>query len=108
MIITQKAINRRTVLRGIGTTLALPLLDSMIPALRAAPKAKCRLGVVYVPNGIVMQNWTPGAQGAAFGFTPTLKPLEQFREHVLVLSGLNSTPVADGARRPPGSRPRPG
>jgi Protein of unknown function (DUF1552) len=106
MIITQKAINRRTVLRGIGTTLLLPLLDSMVPALRAAPKAKCRLGVVYVPNGIVMQNWTPAAHGAVFDFTPTLKPLEPFREQVLVLSGLNSTPIADGARRPPGSHAR--
>ena len=91
MIVTKKAMSRRTVLRGMGVTLALPLLDSMIPAfspLRAAAKPVSRLGIVYVPNGIVMQSWTPAAEGSGFEFTPILKPLEPFRDRVTVISGL--------------------
>ena len=63
MIVTKKAISRRTVLRGIGTTVALPLLDAMVPALTAIAdtpaKAVRRLGVVYHPNGVIYQNWLP-------------------------------------------------
>jgi hypothetical protein len=96
MIITKKAIRRRTVLRGIGAAFALPLLDAMAPALRAFDKTEAkpaaRFGAVYVPNGIMMENWTPPIDGAAFEFTPILKPLEPFRQQMLVLSGLNSTP----------------
>ena len=95
MIVTKKAMSRRTVLRGMGVTLALPLLDSMIPAfspLRAAAKPVSRLGIVYVPNGIVMQSWTPAAEGSGFEFTPILKPLEPFRDRVTVISGLNGIP----------------
>jgi hypothetical protein len=96
MIVTRKAIPRRTVLRGLGATLALPLLDSMVPAftsLRAAASPVRRLGVVYVPNGVVMKNWTPAAEGA-FEMTPTLEPLAPFKDRLLVLSGLNSKPPA--------------
>jgi hypothetical protein len=97
MIISKKAIPRRTVLRGIGATLALPLLDGMVPALTAwgktAAKPINRFGVVYVPNGMIMPNWTPAAEGAAFEFTPTLSPLAPFREQLLVLSGLNCVPT---------------
>ena len=86
MIITRKAISRRTVLRGLGTTLALPLLDSMAPALTAASKTAAgtthRLGIVYVPNGIVMEQWTPATEGAGFELTPTLEPLARFRERM--------------------------
>jgi Protein of unknown function (DUF1552) len=96
VIITKKVIDRRTILRGIGTALALPLLDGMVPALSAATKPANRLGAVYVPNGIMMQNWTPLLEGSAFDFSPTLKPLEPFRDHLLVLSGLNSIPPPDG------------
>ena len=67
MFVTKKAIPRRTVLRGIGATLALPLLDGMVPALtalgRSAAKPALRFGAVYVPNGMVMQNWTPATAG---------------------------------------------
>ena len=67
MFVTKKAIPRRTVLRGIGATLALPLLDGMVPALtalgRSAAKPALRFGAVYVPNGMVMQNWTPADRG---------------------------------------------
>ena len=97
MIITKKAIPRRTVLRGLGATLALPLLDSMVPALTAlgqtAAAATKRLGIVYVPNGIVMEHWTPAVEGAAFEFTPILQPLAPFRDHLLVVTGLHNKGV---------------
>ena len=95
MIVAKKAIPRRTVLRGVGATLALPLLDAMAPALTALAKTAARpiarFCTVYVPNGIVMEQWTPAAEGSAFEFTPILKPLEAFRGHLLVLSGLDNT-----------------
>ena len=93
MIISKKAIPRRTVLRGLGATLALPMLDSMMPALTAIAKAAQpvrRFGVVYVPNGIVQQYWHPAAEGAAYEFTRTLKPLEPLRNNILVLSGIDN------------------
>ena len=94
MIITKKAISRRTVLRGLGTTLALPLLDGMVPALTAAARTAAgtasRLGIVYVPNGIVMEQWTPATEGAGFELTPTLKPLARFRERMTVVTGLTN------------------
>jgi len=81
MIINKKSLPRRTFLRGMGVTLALPMLDAMTPALSAAAKPVVRLGFVYVPNGIIMNNWTPLAEGANFEFKATMKPLEAFREH---------------------------
>ena len=96
MIITRKAISRRTVLRGLGTTLALPMLDGMVPALTALGKTAAsgtnRLGIVYVPNGIVMEQWTPAVTdaGAGFELTPTLKPLERFRDRLTVVTGLTN------------------
>ena len=95
MIVTKKAIPRRTVLRGAGATLALPFLDGMVPALTAlaktAARRTARLCAVYVPNGIIMESWTPAVEGRAFEFTPILRPLEPFRDHLLVLSGLDNT-----------------
>ena len=94
MIITSKALPRRTVLRGLGTALALPMLDSMAPALTALGRTPARparrLGIVYVPNGIVMEQWTPAAEGAGFEFTPTLRPLERFRDRLTVVTGLSN------------------
>ena len=94
MIITKKAISRRTVLRGIGTTLALPLLDGMVPALTALEKtpanAPKRFGVIYLPNGVVMDKFTPATDGTGFEFSPILKPLEPFRDHLTIVSGLDS------------------
>lgn len=102
--ITRKHLSRRTLLRGVGTALALPLLDSMAPALKAAkstPAAPAvRLAFVYVPNGIIPGAWTPTVEGANFEFTRTMKPLEPFREHLLVMSGLaqnNGRALGDGA-----------
>jgi hypothetical protein len=92
MIITRKHLSRRTFLRGAGALIGLPFLDAMVPALGwadgAARPAPTRLCFVYVPNGMVMQDWTPAAHGRNFQFTPILRPLERFREHTLVLSHL--------------------
>jgi hypothetical protein len=103
MIITRKHLSRRTFLRGVGAAIGLPLLDAMVPALGWARGANeppaVRLCFVYLPNGMVMQNWTPATQGSSFEFTPILKPLERFREHTLVLSGLmchNANALGDG------------
>ena len=97
MIVFKKAIPRRAVLRGIGATLALPLLDSMVPAFSAfaATPAKPinRFGVVYVPNGMIMQNYLPTTEGPAYELTPTLSALAPFRDQVQVLSGLNCIPT---------------
>ena len=94
MFISKKAISRRMVLRGLGAAVALPLLDSMIPALSAmaktAGKPVNRFGVFYVPNGMIMKNYLPVVQGVGFEMTPTLSALAPFREQMLVLSGLNS------------------
>src|SRR5260370_21331908 len=103
MIITKKSLARRTFLRGLGTTVALPLLDSMIPALGAATiatKPAVRLAFVYHPVGMIMNRWTPAAEGAAFEFTPTMKALQPFRARLVVLSGLaqvNGRALGDGA-----------
>ena len=90
--LTGKHVNRRALLRGIGSAIALPLLDAMSPALAAPVKARKnlppRIAVVYVPNGIVMNQWKPATNGAGFEFTRILKPLEPFREDITLLSGL--------------------
>jgi hypothetical protein len=83
------ALNRRTLLRGLGGALALPLLDSMIPARAgAATKPIIRLGFVYTPNGMIPAGWLPKIEGAGFEITPTMRPLAPFRENLLVLSNL--------------------
>ncbi|HUA17670.1 MAG TPA: DUF1552 domain-containing protein [Bryobacteraceae bacterium] len=91
MIITKKHLPRRTFLRGMGVTLALPLLDSMLPAqtpLSKTAAARMRLAYCYIPHGAVMSNWTPVGEGSGFEFTRTLKPIEPFRDHVVVVSNL--------------------
>ena len=92
MMIFKKAIPRRTFLKGAGATLALPLLEGMVPAfassLDAAGKTAKLFSIVYVPNGIIMEKWTPKAEGANFELTPILEPLAPFRDRMLLLSGL--------------------
>jgi hypothetical protein len=92
MVITKKHLPRRTFLRGMGVTLALPLVDAMVPAqtllAKTAANARARLGFVYIPHGAIMARWTPETTGAAFDFSPILKPLEPFRNFVDVVSGL--------------------
>jgi hypothetical protein len=94
MIVTRKAISRRTVLRGIGTAVALPILDAMVPALTAAANTPAtpvrRLGVVYHPNGVIYENWLPKGAGPGFELSPVLSPLEPFRDKLLVVTGLSS------------------
>src|SRR5204863_6544606 len=92
MFITKKSLPRRTFLKGVGVTLALPVLDAMVPAgtlwAQTPAKALPRLGFVYVPHGAIMDKWTPATEGANFEFTPILKPLEAHRNYVNVVSGL--------------------
>ena len=94
MIITKMHLPRRTFLRGLGATVALPLLDGMVPALTAlqatAAQPVRRLGIVYVPNGIFMDHWTPADAGRVFDFTSILGPLAPYREQMLVLTGLSN------------------
>ena len=103
MMITKKALSRRTMLRTLGAAIPLPFLDAMVPALTAleqtAARPALRFGAVYVPNGVIPGQWFPTAEGAAFEFTPTLQPLERFRDRLLVVSGLDSIPPP-----PPGER----
>ncbi len=93
MMIFKKAIPRRTFLRGMGATLALPLLDGMVPAfagaLDSAANPAVRLSMIYVPNGRIMNKWTPKTDGA-LELNQTLEPLAPFADRVLVLSGLSS------------------
>ncbi len=89
MVITKMALPRRTILRGIGIGMALPMLDAMVPALSAAPKAAPRLAFFQTPNGISMPYWTPKETGRGFEFTAPLKALEPLRKQVTVVSGLN-------------------
>ena len=92
MFITKMSLPRRTFLRGMGATLALPLLDAMVPALSALAVTSAnparRLGFVYVPNGVIQDQWVPAATGAGFELSPTLAPLAAVRDKLLVLSGL--------------------
>jgi len=87
MVITKKSLSRRTVLRGIGAAIGLPLLDGMVPAFAAAPAAVKRLGAVYCPNGMSMPFWTPKAEGN-LELSPIMAPLAPVRDRVLVLSGM--------------------
>src|SRR5215211_538019 len=100
MILTRKALSRRVLLRGFGTAVALPFLDSMSPALAAVKKAPVRMAFLYVPNGIIMKDWTPAGEGAGYTLSKTLQPLAEYREKILVLSGLdqyNGQSLGDGA-----------
>src|SRR4051794_16515056 len=96
MIITQKHLPRRTFLRGAGTILALPLLDAMIPALRAerttAAAPVRRLGIVHYPMGVVDETWRPRIEGSAYEMTEALAPIAKYRDKFLVLSGLSADP----------------
>ena len=97
--ITKKYLSRRTLLRGMGVSVALPLLDSMVPAQtplsKTAAASKSRLSCIYVPHGATMDKWTPAADGKAFEFTEILGPLEKFRDRVSIVSNL-AHPAAGG------------
>jgi uncharacterized protein DUF1552 len=97
MFITKKHLSRRTMLRSAGALIALPLLDSMIPASTAlaqtAANPRPRLGCIYIPHGATMAYWTPTKTGKDFEITPILKPLEAYRHQMNIISGLANTPV---------------
>jgi hypothetical protein len=96
MFITKKFLNRRTVLRGAGAMIALPLLDAMIPAATAlastAAKPLVKLGFVYFPHGAIMEKWTPEKEGTDFELTPILEPLKPFQKQLTIVSGLGNRP----------------
>ena len=95
MIITKKSIPRRTFLQGMGATVALPLLNAMVPAFASAQgtatKPPVRLSIITAPNGMNMDKWTPASEGPSYTLSPTLEPLAAFRDRFLVLSGLNNS-----------------
>lgn len=95
MMITKTALPRRTFIRGMGATLALPLLDAMAPAMSAQSKGAPRFAAIYCGNGANMNDWTPATEGAGFAFSPILKPLEAFRDRTLVFTGLDNFPATD-------------
>jgi hypothetical protein len=96
MFITKKHLSRRTVLRGVGATIALPLLDAMIPASTALAKTAAkqlpRLAFVYFPHGAIMEHWTPAKEGRDFELSPILQPLKNFKDKLTVISGLGNRP----------------
>jgi hypothetical protein len=104
MFVTKKHLSRRTLLRGMGVAVALPMLDSMIPAFAAPARVAgsekaVRSAFVYAPNGMTMRDWTPAAAGADYEMTPILKVFEPYRKDMLVLTGLmdhNGNALGDG------------
>src|SRR5688572_91726 len=90
MFITKRALPRRTFLRAMGATVALPMLDAMVPALSAQRlKPTPRLGFIYIANGVIQNLWNPTTTGAGFELTPILRAFANVRESVNVLSGLS-------------------
>lgn len=89
MRVFKKAIPRRVFLRGAGAALALPFLDAMVPAFASEAARPIRLSFIEVPNGIMMDRWTPASEGTDFALTPVLEPVAQFRDNMLVLGGLD-------------------
>ena len=105
MIITGKSLPRRTFLKGVGAAVALPFLDSMVPAFAAPAKPPVRLAFLYVPNGIDMKNWNVPQEGA-FGELPRImKPLEAFRDDMIQIGNLTQQQRPRAARRRRRSRP---
>src|SRR6266404_6610928 len=94
MFVTKKHLTRRTVLRGAGTALALPLLDAMIPARTAlaqtAAKATPHLGFIYFPHGAVQAKWTPTGEGKIQEFGEILKPLDKYKSMTTVFSNIDN------------------
>ena len=97
MFISKKHLSRRTLLKGAGTAIGLPLLDAMVPAMaQTAVASSPKLGFFYFPHGAIMDKWTPAATGSNFEVTPILKPLEAYRDQMTIVSNLRNT-AAEGA-----------
>jgi len=92
MFISKKAVSRRTLLKGVGTAIALPFLDAMIPAFAtaAATAPVKRFGVVYHPNGVIYDRWLPTGTGSNFELSFTLSGLQKFKDKLIVVTGLAS------------------
>ncbi|MDY6983968.1 MAG: DUF1552 domain-containing protein, partial [Pseudomonadota bacterium] len=94
MFITKKHLSRRTLLKGAGAAISLPLLDAMIPAgtalAQTAAAPNTRLAYIYFPHGAVMKYWVPQQTGTGFTYSPILKPLESLNDYVTVVSGLRN------------------
>ena len=103
MYATRKSLPRRTFLRGVGASVALPLLDAMVPSFTALAQTpalpRTRFGAVFIPNGAIMESWTPTNAGTGLELSPILKPLEPFRDSLVVISNLvrAATPGGDHA-----------
>ena len=91
--LTKKHLSRRKLLRGAGVSLALPFLESMVPAATAQVTPKTRLACLYVPHGAIQDSWQPTGVGSNFEFTPTLKALEPYRQYINIVSGMD-LPIA--------------
>src|SRR5260221_402826 len=108
--LTKKHLSRRMFLNGMGVTMALPFLESMVPAgtalAQTAAKGRTRLGCIYVPHGATMDKWTPATAGKGFDLTEILQPLAPFRERVNIVSDL-SHPQAYGGGSAPSNHTRP-
>src|SRR5581483_2373498 len=98
--IAKKHLSRRTLLRGVGAAISLPLLDSMLPAqtplAKTAANPEIKLGLCFIPHGAVMANWTPAGDGADFKISRTLTPVEPFKDQLLVVSNLAHHNAAPG------------
>src|SRR5260370_1888919 len=105
MFISKKHLSRRTALRGMGVSLALPFLDSMVPAqtplARTAATPQLRMGFLYMPHGAVMSKWTPIGDGTDFDLSRSLSPLKSVRDHVVVVSNLALKPAISDGGTPP-------
>ena len=89
MFMTRRALSRRTILRGLGTTLALPFLESMVPAFaQSAVASPLRFGGVYIPNGMPIKQWMPTTTNGTLEITPILQPLEAFRDRITVYGNM--------------------
>jgi hypothetical protein len=103
MMITRKPLARRMLLRGLGASLALPLLEGMsvsVKAAEATAATRKRLAVLYLPNGMIMQNWTPAELGENYAMSPILKPMTPFRDKFVTIKGLDhvmAEAMGDGA-----------
>src|SRR5579872_2345465 len=91
MAFLTKSLPRRTVLKGIGTTLALPFLDAMLPPMRAATTPAHRFQAFYVPNGMAMEYWTPKGEGTALELNSIMEPLAPYKDQMLVFSGIKAS-----------------
>lgn len=108
MVMSKKYIPRRTFLRGTGALIALPMLDAMTPAFAAPPARPIRMAFMEVPNGIfdLGHEWSPKTEGAGWEITPTLQPLEPFRDRMVVIAGLDQQQAAGRDGEVGGDHPR--